>query len=73
MAGDAGADRQVGASFLEEFADFGIDGHEMGQRMKDGGLSADTVGVNIGASVDIGTAFEAEASGIKEPIFAAAT
>jgi hypothetical protein len=69
MAGDAGADGQVGASFFEEFTDFGVDAHEIGQRVKDRGLSADTVRANIGASVDIGTAVDEEASGIKEAIF----
>jgi len=69
MTGDAGSEAQIGASFFEEFADFGADAHKVGQRVKDRGLSADTVRANIGASVDIGTAVDEEASGIKEAIF----
>jgi hypothetical protein len=41
----------------------------MRQRVKDRGLSTDTLSVNIGASVDVGAAVEEEASGIKEAIF----
>ena len=69
MTGDAGADGQIGASFFEEFADFGVDAHEMGQRVKDRSLSTDAIRVYVGASVDIGAAVEKEASGIKEAIF----
>ena len=69
MTGDAGAEAQIGASFFEEFADFGADAHKVGQRVKDRGLSADTVRANIGAGVDIGTAIEEEPSGIQKAVF----
>ena len=69
MAGDAGADAQIGASFFEEFADFRINAHKMGQGVKDRSLSADAVRVYVGASVDLGTAVEEEASGIQKAVF----
>jgi hypothetical protein len=69
MAGDAGADGQVGASVFEQFADLGVNAHKMRQGVKDRGLSTDAVRIYVGASVDIGTPFEEEASGLKKAVF----
>src|SRR5689334_2637428 len=41
----------------------------MGQRVKDRGLSAHTLGIYIGPGVDVSPAIEEEASGIEEAIF----
>jgi len=69
MAGDASADGQVGDSIFEQFADLGVNAHKMRQGVKDRGLSTDAVRIYVGASVDIGTAVEEEASGLKEAVF----
>ena len=69
MAGDACANAQVGASLFEQFADFGVDAHKMGQRVKDRSLSSYAAGVYVGASIDIGGAIEEETSRIKEAVF----
>jgi hypothetical protein len=65
MAGDAGADRQVGAALDEQFANFGVDTLEVGQSVEDRSLSPGANGVNVGAGVDISAAIRQGAGGIE--------
>ena len=69
VAGDAGADRQVGAAFDEQLADFGVDTHEMGQGVKDRSLAADALGIDVGAGVYVSATVEEEAGSIEEAVF----
>jgi hypothetical protein len=69
VAGDAGADGEVGATIDEELSDFGVHGVEVGQGVKDWGLTADAVGVDVGAGVDLGAAVEEETGGVEEAVF----
>ena len=69
VTGDAGLNSQVGASLYEQLNDFGVDTHEMGQRVKDWSLSADAVGVDIGVGVDVGATVEKQSGGVEEAIF----
>ena len=65
MAGNAGSDCEVGTSFHEQFADFGIETHEMSERVKDRSLSTNTVLVHVGVGVDIGPVIKEEAGGVE--------
>jgi len=69
VAGNAGADTQVGASFDEQRANFGIGSHEMSQRVKDRRLAAHTGFVHLGARIDISPAIQKEPRGIDEAVF----
>jgi hypothetical protein len=69
VTGDTGTNAQIGASLHEQFADFRVDAHEMRQRVKDRSLSADAVGVHVGAGVDISSTIEEQASGVEETVF----
>ena len=69
VAGNAGADTQVGASFDEQRANFGIGSHEMSQSVKDRSWAADSAFVHLGARIDISPAIQKEPRGIDEAVF----
>ena len=58
MAGDAGADAEVGATSDEKLSDFGVHAFKMSQGVEDWRLSPNAVDVDIGAGVDVGASIE---------------
>jgi hypothetical protein len=69
MTGDAGADSEVGATINQKFDAFGVRRVKVGQCVKDRGLAADAVRVDLGARVYVGASVEKEAAGVEEPVF----
>ena len=71
MARDASTDGEVGDAIDEELGDFWVHAVEMGEGMEDWRLTADPVRVDVGPSINVRSAVEEEAGGIKKPYSAA--
>ena len=69
VARDAGANGEIRAAVNKELRDLGVHAHEVGQRVEDRRLTADTVSVDVGAGVHVGAAVEQEARGVEETVF----
>jgi hypothetical protein len=55
VAEDAGADGQIGAAIDQQLGDFEIRAGEVGERVEKRSLAAHAVGVDVSASVHVGT------------------
>jgi hypothetical protein len=68
VAGDAGADGDVGTAIDEELGHFGVHAFEVRLGVEYRRLATDAAGVDVGAGVNVGSAVEEEASGFKEAV-----
>jgi hypothetical protein len=68
IAGNAGADGEVGATIDQELDDLGVRPVKVGQSVEDRGLATYTVSVDVGEGINVCPPVEKEPAGVEEAI-----